>query len=157
MKRASGASRERGPTHPRDGRIPARRDPTAALRAEGRDDGIPGAPVEDLSALPDGAEIPFDDGDDAPERLSPEEAAARRLAKSQSARPARRSSSGVQAEQPRSAGVPPEGELAIAEAARAPAEVVPSWSRHDLGFALQQRRSIREGVVRRTLRKLHIR
>ena len=33
----------------------------------------------------------------------------------------------------------------------------PSWSRHDLGFALQQLRSIREGVVRRTLRKLHIR
>lgn len=34
---------------------------------------------------------------------------------------------------------------------------VPGWSKYDLGFALQQLRSIREGVVRRTLRKLHIR
>ena len=33
----------------------------------------------------------------------------------------------------------------------------PSWSKHDLGFALQQLRSLREGIVRRTLRKLHIR
>ncbi len=32
----------------------------------------------------------------------------------------------------------------------------PSWSKHDLGFALQLR-SLREGIVRRTLRKLHIR
>ncbi|CAK9100705.1 unnamed protein product, partial [Durusdinium trenchii] len=37
-----GASRERGPTHPRDGRIPASSDPTARLRMDGRADGVPG-------------------------------------------------------------------------------------------------------------------
>ena len=37
-----GLSRERGATHPRDGRIPASRDPTADLRLVGRHDGVPG-------------------------------------------------------------------------------------------------------------------
>ena len=54
-----GASSERGPRHPRDGRVPAFRDPTAELRLERREDGVPGDVLEDAS--PD------------PEVLSPEE------------------------------------------------------------------------------------
>ena len=135
-----GASRERGTTHPRDGRVPASADPTGGLRLD-RQSGVAGdgePPIESFE----------------PERLSPEEAERRRADKSESARPRRtRSEAGIQANQP-----PP---LAIEDAPApddgASSEVVPVWTKHDLGFALQQLRSIREGIVRRTLRKLHIR
>ena len=63
-----GAARARTSTHPRDGRAPARSDPSASLRLEGRSDGVPGA-----------SEAP----PVVPEALTPEEAEARRRAKSQ--------------------------------------------------------------------------
>ena len=83
-----GAARARTSTHPRDGRAPARSDPSASLRLEGRSDGVPGA-----------SEAP----PVVPEALTPEEAEARRRAKSQHSDAAgpRRSSIGVQAEAPR--------------------------------------------------------
>ena len=146
-----GASAERGPRHPRDGRVPAFRDPTAELRLERREDGVPGEVLE--NAPPD------------PEVLSPDEAERRRADKAASSGEGgggggrRRSEASVQVEAPRAildrqdaaAGV-----VAIPEDRHDAAET-PSWSRYDLGFALQQLRSIREGVVRRMLRKLHIR
>eukprot|EP00435_Cladocopium_sp_Y103_P051132 s594_g15.t1 len=162
-----GASRERTSTHPRDGRIPASGDPTSRMRSEGRDDGAPG----DSDVVPAIA-----DGDDprCPEILSPEEAEERRKDKSQPLR--RRTNAEVQVEEPRRRArphipaedrgrthVPTEdavavpAEQAIAAVAQPPTDGLPPWTKHDLGFALQQLRSIREGVVRRTLRKLHIR
>ena len=143
-----GAARERTSTHPRDGRVPARSDPSASLRLEGRNDGVPGA-----------SEAP----PDAPEALTPEEAEARRRAKSQRSDAAgtRRSSIGVQAEAPRpltdAADAAARDDAIVPVAPDADDVVVPAWSKYDLGFALQQLRSLREGVVRRTLRKLHIR
>ena len=132
-----GASRERGPTHPRDGRIPASSDPTARLRMDGRADGVPGAE----------------------HRTEGDPSHRTRSGPSSDSRAARRVDAEVQVETPGAASgsadgavvIPAEGERGIAEAE------IPAWSRHDLGFALQQLRSIRAGVVRRTLRKLHIR
>ena len=115
---------------------------------EGRNDGVPGA-----------SEAP----PDAPEALTPEEAEARRRAKSQRSDAAgtRRSSIGVQAEAPRpltdAADAAARDDAIVPVAPDADDVVVPAWSKYDLGFALQQLRSLREGVVRRTLRKLHIR
>eukprot|EP00435_Cladocopium_sp_Y103_P042293 s661_g11.t1 len=148
-----GAARERGSTHPRDGRVSASSDPSASMRMEGREDGVPGA------------------SDALPEILSPHEAEARRRDKSERAEASgsRRASTGVQAEAPRpiadilrrDASTP--GDAVVPSPAPAAAEppsdevAIPTWSKYDLGFALQQLRSLREGVVRRTLRKLHIR
>ena len=144
-----GASSERAPRHPRDGRVPASRDPTAELRLERRDEGIPGDALEDAV---------FD-----PEVLSPDEAERRRADKAASSGEGgggrRRAEAGVQAEAPRAIldrAEPASDSVAIPDDRREIAEA-PSWSRYDLGFALQQLRSIREGVVRRMLRKLHIR
>eukprot|EP00435_Cladocopium_sp_Y103_P048141 s730_g14.t1 len=154
-----GAARERGTTHPRDVRVPASSDPTAGLRMEGREDGVPGA------------------SDAAPEILSPLEADARRRAKSERADSSgtRRVSTSVQAEAPRPLAIRrdaviaddaivPRPEAPDAPRAEPAADervsdevAIPTWSKYDLGFALQQLRSLREGVVRRTLRKLHIR
>ena len=159
-----GSSRERGSTHPRDGRVPASADPTSRLRLDGRNDGVPGSERRAL--------------EDVAERLTPEQAEARRRAKGEASAsaPIRRVNAEVQAEEPRPATSRPSGpaeELvpravpaeavaerdaeAIVEAARPPTDGLPLWSKHDLGFALQQLRSIRIGIVRRTLRKLHIR
>ena len=148
-----GASRERGSAHPRDGRIPASADPSSSLRLEGREDGVPGAVVP--AAEVSDAIAPIE-----PERLTPEEATRRRREKGESRAPVRRFvDNSVQAEAPMpgSSAAAPE-QPAPEEGAIVPVrDDVASWSRHDLGFALQQLRSIREGVVRRTLRKLHIR
>jgi hypothetical protein len=147
-----GAARERGTTHPRDGRVPASSDPSAGMRMEGRDDGVPGA------------------SDSLPETLSPDEAAARRRAKSERAEASgsRRVSTGVQAEAPRplvdaarrDASAPVDAIVPAPDPAAEPPSdevAIPTWSKYDLGFALQQLRSLREGVGRRTLRKLYIR
>lgn len=152
-----GVSRERTATHPRDGRVPASSDPSSRMRQEGRGDGIPG----DLPpALPEAA-----DSAEAPEILSPEEADERRRQKAQPVR--RRADAEVQVEQPRPLAaranaeaenaIALPGEQAIVQAAQPPGDGIPAWSKHDLRFALQQLRSIREGVVRRTWRKLHLR
>jgi len=116
----------------------------------------------------------FDDSDaDGPppvsDALTPEEAAKRRADKGEvemslhpkipgsrssgSSRP--KVAAGVQANLPLSVPAPADGEIALADPDLD--SKLPSWTKHDLGFALQQLRSIREGVVRRTLRKLHIR
>jgi len=155
-----GAARARTSTHPRDGRAPARSDPSASLRLEGRSDGVPGA-----------SEAP----PVVPEALTPEEAEARRRAKSQHSDAAgpRRSSIGVQAEAPRPLADVANRDTADRDAATrgdaivpaVPAAdegsaedvVAPAWSKYNLGVALQQQHSLGEGVVRRTLRKLHIR
>eukprot|EP00435_Cladocopium_sp_Y103_P067560 s366_g30.t1 len=90
-----------------------------------------------------------------------------RTQKSAEAQPLRRRSNAeVQVEEPSSLyrpNAPAEeavavpAEQAIAAVAQPPKDGLPIWTKHDLGFALQQLRSIREGVVRRTLRKLHLR
>ena len=98
------------------------------------------------------------------EILSPEEAEERRKDKAQPLK--RRSNAEVQVEEPRLMDRPNApaddavalpAEQAVAAVAQPPKDGLPAWTKHDLGFALQQLRSIREGVVRRTLRKLHLR
>eukprot|EP00434_Breviolum_minutum_P026800 symbB.v1.2.023686.t2/scaffold2188.1/size86315/1 len=119
------------------------------LRLERREDGVPGDVLADAS--PD------------PEVLSPDEAERRRADKAASSGEGgsgrRRAEAGVQVEAPRAIldrGDEAAGVVAIPDDRPDVAEA-PSWSRYDLGFALQQLKSIREGVVRRMLRKLHIR
>ncbi|CAL1165400.1 unnamed protein product [Cladocopium goreaui] len=150
-----GASRERSSTHPRDGRVPASSDPTSRMRGEGRGDGVPG------DAQPALADV---ESAECPEILSPEEAEERRKDKAQPLK--RRSNAEVQVEEPRlmerpnapvDDAVALPAEQAVAAVAQPPKDGLPAWTKHDLGFALQQLRSIREGVVRRTLRKLHLR
>ena len=124
-----GAGRDRPAKHPTNGRIAASKEPTAALRLEGRSDGVPGA----LEPTPTSA------------------ASATRKTSSASASGKRR----VEVAVPVDAPVRPPDEKVRDDDIEEVDE--PSWSKHDLGFALQQLRSLREGIVRRTLRKLHIR
>ena len=136
--RDDGGPRDRRGHHPRDPRIPAAREPTASLRLE---DAVPSSVAAEAVV---------------PERLSAAEAAARRLAKSTSAVQAGQDPGLVEA-----SGVVADGALAEPSASDAqsiiPAVSEPTWSRFDLGTSLQLLRSIRPGVIRRTLRKLHIR
>ena len=143
---AEGASSERAARHPRDGRVPASSDPTAVLRLEDREDGIPGEPLDERADLV------------RPEVLSPEEAAQRRADKaSSSSVPYRkRADAETQVDAPAVPAAVSERAIVVRDEPEQRV-AVPEWSKYDLGFALQQLRSIREGVVRRTLRKLHIR
>eukprot|EP00435_Cladocopium_sp_Y103_P052682 s894_g16.t1 len=152
---ANGQSPVLRSTHPRDGRVPASSDPTARMLGEGREDGVPGAEPPSLAD----ADTPA-----SPEIFSPEEAEERRKEKAQPLK--RTSNAEVQVEAPRPLARPNApvedviavpAEHAIAAVAQPPKDGLSPWTKHDLGFALQQLRSIREGVVRRTLRKLHLR
>ena len=124
-----GASRERATKHPRDGRVPASVEPTAALRLEGRSDGVPGA----LEPTPKSV------------------ASVKRKTSVTSTAGKRRAEVAIQVDAPVRPPVEKVKDDDVGD------EDEPSWSKHDLGFALQQLRSLREGIVRRTLRKLHIR
>ena len=143
---SEGASRERSGRHPRDPRVPASSDPTAAVRlgpelpAE-EPQPAPGARSSSSDAAPAAAEPlePAESAEIAPEVLSPAQAAARRAAKS-------RASVEVQA------GA---DDLVQADDAQEPPPA--DWNRFSLGNTLNLLRSMRPGVVRRTLRKLHIR
>ena len=131
--RDDGGPRERRGHHPRDPRIPAAREPTASLRLE---DAAPSSVAAEAVV---------------PERLTAEEAAARRLAKSTSAVQAGQDPGLIEA-----SGVVADGALAEPSASDAQAIVPsvsePAWSKFDLGTSLHLLRSIRPGVVRRTLR-----
>ena len=116
---AEGSSTERSARHPRDGRVPASSDPTAVLRLENRDDGVPG---EALDERADPA---------APEALTPEEAERRRAEKaSPSSGPVRRrldAATQVNAPDP-----PPATEGAIVPRDDPEHQVaVPGWSKYD--------------------------
>ena len=140
---AEGASRERAGRHPRDPRVPAAADPTAAVRLGAE---LPEAREEPPSGGARGSDDPPVAVDPfAPEVLSPEQAAARRAAKS-------RASVEVQA------GADDDLVRAAAPAADDAEDPPPAdWNRFNLGNTLNLLRSVRPGVVRRTLRKLHIR
>ena len=92
----------------------------------------------------------------APERLTPEQAEARRRAKSSSEVQVGNDPGLVEA-----ASADPAAPLSLTDAsderALVPVADQPTWSKYDIGTALQLLRSVRAGVVRRTLRKLHIR
>ena len=159
-----GASRERSGGHPRDPRVPACRDPTADVRLDGPD------PVIARGAA-SGSGIRRDaEGRELPDAPAP---AFRRHAASASGSGVRnRHDAATQAEAavdlPNLASVGEAVPAAPADPADAPPADAPAgapeaeaeeraWNRFDLGRALQQLRSVREGVVLRALRQLHIR
>ena len=141
---ADGGPRARRGRHPRDGSVPAARDPTAAVR------------LREEAAPAEGAV-----GHDSiePEVLTPAEASARRRMKASAEVQAGSDPDLVErAAQPLAIedGGPVAPNAADAEAIQ-PVLEEPVWSRFDLGTSLQLLRSSRPGVVRRALRKLHIR
>ena len=150
---SEGGGRVRRGAHPRDPAVPASSDPTSSLRIS-----------EETVPVP--SRRPPDNVDSEavePERLTPEQAARRRRDKrstevqagmdhelfdaSQDVEPPHRhpasSADGV--------------DHVVPELAEAEEGEQPIWSKFDLGTSLQLLRSVRLGVVRRTLRKLHIR
>ena len=142
--RDDGGPRARRGRHPRDGSVPAARDPTAAVR------------LREEAAPAEGAV-----GHDSiePEVLTPAEASARRRMKASAEVQAGSDPDLVErAAQPLAIedGGPVAPNAADAEAIQ-PVLEEPVWSRFDLGTSLQLLRSSRPGVVRRALRKLHIR
>ena len=155
--RDEGGGRARKGHHPRDPAVAASRDPTASMR------------------LPAEPNVPVAGEAVEPERLSPEEAARRRALKRSSevqvgSDPGlvdAAGASGSSAARPLAIANEPsdapaaDGGLAVPNAADAEAIIPvadqPTWSRFDLGTSLQLLRSVRPGVVRRCLRKLHIR
>ena len=163
-----GAGRPRTGHHPRDPAVPASSEPTASLRPveeerplDEHPDGV-GAEVE-----PAAREVAEASGSGvAPEVLTPEQAEARRRLKRSAEVQAGRDpdlipAAGLEAELDRevdaAAGEPLRPPNAEDAEAAAPMAESPEWSRFDLGTSLQLLRSVRAGVVRRTLRKLHIR
>ena len=155
--RDEGGGRARSGHHPRDPAVAASKDPTASLR------------------LPAEADVPVAGEAAEPEGMSPEEAACRRALKRSSEVQVgsgpdsidAAGASGSSAARPLAianepADVPAaDGGLAAPNAADAEAIVPvadqPTWSRFGLRTSLQLLRSVRPGVVRRCLRKLHIR
>ena len=155
-----GLGRERKGAHPRDGRIPASTEPTAALgqppaepaetdaRPQLRGTGSREAHVEDVEAL----------------RARRAEQAAidvPRIKKRDSATQVTEGGTGARADV---ALDPADVEVQVEARPSAPPhdEAEPDhdpnrWTSFDLGRALLDLRSVREGVVRRALRKLHIR
>ena len=142
--------------YPRDPRIPASADPTAALRPVAEEDVAAREVVRvDAEAV-------------EPERLTPEQAARRRADKRSSEVqvgfdpglvdaaalvpvPVRSDAASPLASSDQVQPNPEDAQAII------PIVDQPTWSRFDLGASLQLLRSVRPGVVRRTLRKLHIR
>lgn len=160
--RSEGARRTRTGKHPRDPVVKAAAEPTGSLRIEspsrtaGGTSASPAVAAEPSAEAPAAAEssaIP--DGSIAPERLTPEEALRRRKEKSERAPAKTKADASTQAiakiPQPSDRGV---GSVQPMEPDEA---LQPTWSRHDLGAILQQLNSVRTGIVRRSLRKLHIR
>lgn len=149
--RSSGARRPRQGHHPRDPIVKASSEPTSSLRID--------PPAErsmtdggDACVAPEDALVPIDP-DVRPEALTPEEAAKRRKDKSETAVAKKKVSVSTQ-----SGG----GIVVPATAVDHPPDeggelVDPSWSKHDLGAVLQQLNSIRPGIVRRAIRRLHLR
>ena len=142
-----GAVRERTGQHPRDPRVAAAREPTAAARIGGNEASEPSRSSRDRSsgsapARRDAASQVVAGGagpSAAPASApAPAAAAAAPLPRARGSLEVEASDGGVavQADMPEDDG---------------------GWSRFDLGHALQMLRSVREAIVRRTLRKLHIR
>ena len=148
--RSSGARRPRQGHHPRDPVIKASSEPTGSLRLDPPSVAVTARP-EDVSAepIPDNKR-PISDSPIEPERLTVEEADQRRKDKGERPLSTKKVSISTQA----GGGViVPASASAVEEA-----EIVePSWSKHDLGAVLQQLNSIRPGIVRRALRRLHLR
>ena len=156
-----GATRERSGAHPRDPRVTGSKEPTAAARLEGSGRM---ASVRDGPSGPrrrDGAAQVVEGGLGPgvhPVRPvvppgTPAVSAAAAAPVSKPASSSAAASAGVQA------NIPPHDD--DDDGNETPAETEESrpseWTRFDLGHALQMLRSVREAVVRRTLRKLHIR
>ena len=129
---------------PRDPSVPASSDPTSRVRLaeEPFDVYRPSHDVERVEA--EAVE---------PEQLTAEQAESRRKAKSSSLVQAGNDPDLIEA----SRDNPPEIIPVEDEQAVVPVPDPPSWTKYDIGTALQLLRSVRPGVVRRTLRKLHIR
>ena len=158
----AGGTRERRGSHPRDGRVPACRDPTSTLSDDPRrESGVPGDPAAKPKPLTIRRE-PAGEVADYP--ADPE---ARRALKAADSGPrTRKADAGTQAEERsekklvKPGGGPPapddggDGD----DGGSDPEEPRgPEWSRFDLVAALQALRSVREGVVRRALWRLHLR
>ena len=170
-----GASRERTGGHPRDGRIPASAEPTTALDLELRINragpltgSAKSAPSASRGARRD-AEVQVSEGGSGPLRAEPSRASTRRRDADHAAgEPARASTWRPEDDQPAS---PPARSADARGSADAPAAPVEDearvdagaaadeedWTKFDLGRSLLQLRSVRESIVRRTLRLLHIR
>ena len=171
---ATGGARERRGHHPRDPRVAAAKEPTAGLSDDpARADGIPGRPVPPRAAAPlkvaAGAPLgrepgaPIEYPDDADERRKLKAVSkssgggggSRRVdAETQASTPARTREDGGDGGPP---GDPPDGDDDPDGDDEHGGDRRPGWSKFDLGQALQALRSVREGVVRRALRKLHLR
>ena len=154
-----GLSRERTGRHPRDGRVPASSEPTAEVR---------------LRDLAERASIELRQPEAASSRAVPSTAARTRdalirgraaLEQQREARVERRSTgtqvdnSGLGARECEGVPAEPEGEnvqtSASADEPRRSEES--SWSKFDIGRALQELRSNQPGIVRRAMRRLHLR
>ena len=160
--RSTGSRRPRQGHHARDPVVPASSEPTGSLRVDGSTIfDIPFNPLRDVAAssaaAPPGVPAPETP---VPETPAPETPVPRIPAPGSplpvipapgtpSTRPRRRVNAATQADD--RAGV-----VAVPGASVNP-ETEPPWTKHDLGAALQQLRSIRPGIVRRALRRLHIR
>ena len=133
-----GASRERKGHAPRDPRVPASRDPTAQARMEEPT----GRPSRSEPSSASG--IRRRDGTAQADEAGLDPRGSRSVA---------RESRGVGSNEPMEGPAPEHPP----EAREAPEDMGPDWTRFDLGHALQELRSVRESIVRRALRKLHIR
>ena len=154
----SGASRERKGHAPRDTRVPASRDPTAQARLPGaavdagfepssssRRDGAAGVSAKKRDAVAQVTEGGAGSSDDHLRRSDRIEAAV---------------GDDVPLPSGNDSAPAPAGEVAADDDVRDGAagdNLGPDWTRFDLGHALQELRSVRESIVRRALRKLHIR
>ena len=157
--REAGGRRPRKGHHPRDPSVPASREPTGTLRLDGSAN-IDVVSPEEVSAVPNSVDAVVPSAEEtaeiapssatSPEVLTPEEAEARRKRKSESMPTKRKVDASTQAEQQKVRALVP------VRASEADQEE-PPWTKHDLGAVLQQLRSIRPGIVRRALRRLHIR
>ena len=143
--RDEGAGRARRGHHPRDPAVRASSEPTSRLRL----------PAESsASAEPPSSAVAAEAVE--PERLTPEQAEARRRAKSSSEVQVGRDPNLIDAA-PADPNAAPLSLQDADDGALVPVAEHPTWSKYDIGTALQLLRSVRAGVVRRTLRKLHIR
>ena len=163
-----GLSRERRGQHPRDGRVPSASEPTAEIRM--RDLVQPPEVPSSASAGPSPpSPVPVAVASSAAARTRDALARGRRaIAASSDAGPGRRNAGAQVDEGGLGAGAARlSREVASSAAARPPAEdhqpvdagpdEPGAWSRFDLGRAMQELRSNRPGVVRRALRRLHLR